>query len=236
MYDMAHVLGLLGPHFQEPFRDGADVVTGSTHKTFFGTQRGIIGADFAPGTPEFDLWKAVRRRTFPGMLSNHHLGTMLGLLLAAIEMNAFKGEYQPQVIANAKAFARALAGEGVAVEGDPAVDYTETHQVIVNVGYARGAEVARALEERNIICNYQAIPSDEGFTASSALRLGVQEMTRFGMVEADFAEFAALFAAAVRGEPVAEPVAAFRRRFPTMRFCFTGDDFGPLTERLLRTF
>ena len=75
MYDMAHVLGLVGPHFQEPFRDGADIVTGSTHKTFFGTQRGIVAADFAEGTPEFDLWKAVRRRAFPGMLSNHHLGT-----------------------------------------------------------------------------------------------------------------------------------------------------------------
>ena len=44
MYDMAHVLGLVGPHFQQPFAEGADLVTGSTHKTFFGTQRGIIGA------------------------------------------------------------------------------------------------------------------------------------------------------------------------------------------------
>ena len=235
MYDMAHVLGLVGPHFQEPFRDGADIVTGSTHKTFFGTQRGIVGADFAEGTPLFDLWKAVKRRAFPGMLSNHHLGTMVGLLLAAIEMNTFKAEYQPQVIANAKAFARALAAAGVAVEGDPAVDYTETHQVIVRVGHARGAEVARTLEERNIICNYQAIPSDEGFTASSALRLGVSEMTRFGMVEGDFPEFAGLFAAAVRGEEVGEQVAAFRRRFQTMRFCFTGDDFAALQEKLLRT-
>ena len=43
MYDMAHVLGLVGPHFQEPFAEGADLVTGSTHKTFFGTQRGVIG-------------------------------------------------------------------------------------------------------------------------------------------------------------------------------------------------
>ena len=40
MYDMAHVLGLAGPHFQQPFAEGADLVTGSTHKTFFGTQRG----------------------------------------------------------------------------------------------------------------------------------------------------------------------------------------------------
>jgi aminomethyltransferase len=73
MYDMAHVLGLVGPHFQEPFREGADIVTGSTHKTFFGTQRGIIAADFPEEVPEFALWKSIRRRAFPGAVSNHHL-------------------------------------------------------------------------------------------------------------------------------------------------------------------
>lgn len=34
MYDMAHVLGLTGPNFQQPFSEGADLVTGSTQKTF----------------------------------------------------------------------------------------------------------------------------------------------------------------------------------------------------------
>jgi aminomethyltransferase len=237
MYDMAHVLGLIGPHFQQPFTDGADIVTGSTHKTFFGPQRGVIAADFPEGSPQIGLWKAIRRRTFPGMVSNHHLGTLLGLLLAAIEMNTFKDRYQPQVIANAKAFAHALAAEGLDVQGDPSVDYTETHQVIVAVGYARGAEVARALEERNIICNYQAIPSDEGFTASSGLRLGVSEMTRFGMAEPDFAELAGLFAAAVRGDKgIAGKVAEFRSRFQTMQFCFDGDGFDAAKEKLLATF
>ncbi len=98
--------------------DGADIVTGSTHKTFFGTQRGIVGGDITED-PRADLWKAVRRRAFPGCVSNHHLGTMVGLLLAAIEMNTFKAEYQPQVIANAKAFARALADAGLARGGRP---------------------------------------------------------------------------------------------------------------------
>ncbi len=46
MYDMAHVLGLVGPYFQEPFKEGADIVTGSTHKTFFGTQRGVIASNY----------------------------------------------------------------------------------------------------------------------------------------------------------------------------------------------
>ena len=31
MYDMAHVLGLIGDHFQKPFEEGAEIVTGSTH-------------------------------------------------------------------------------------------------------------------------------------------------------------------------------------------------------------
>ena len=237
MYDMAHVLGLVGPHFQQPFAEGVDIVTGSTHKTFFGPQRGIVAADFAENTPQFELWQAIRRRSFPGMVSNHHLGTLLGLLLAAIEMNAFKDDYQRQVIANAKAFARALNSEGLAVEGDPAVDFTETHQVIVNVGYARGCEVARKLEENNIIVNYQALPSDESFTASSGLRLGVAEMTRFGMKETHFEAFASLFADAVKGgKGVGEQVAAFRENFQTMRYCFDGKPVESFKKELLATF
>lgn len=237
MYDMAHVLGLIGPHFQQPFREGAHCVTGSTHKTFFGTQRGIIGANFEEHSPEFDLWKAIQRRSFPGMVSNHHLGTLLGLLLAAIEMNAFKDEYQIQVIANAKAFARALKDQGLNVQGDSTVNFTETHQVIVNVGYARGLEIARRLEDNNIIVNYQAIPSDEGFTASSGLRMGVSEMTRFGLKEKDFEALAPLFAEAVKNsKSVGDEVARFRENFQEMHYCFDEKISEQYKKELLGTF
>ncbi len=236
MYDMAHVLGLVGPHFQEPFKDGADVVTGSTHKTFFGTQRGIIGTAFGDNTTEMEMWKAVRRRTFPGMVSNHHLGTLLGLLMATIEMNAFKDEYQARVVSNAKAFARALKHEGLTVEGDPAINYTETHQVLVNVGYGKGCEMARRLEDNNIIVNYQGLPRDDGFTASSGLRIGVSEMTRFGMDEKDFAAFAALFADVVKGKPAGEAVTKFRQSFQTMRYCFKTAAAESFRKKLLATF
>lgn len=235
MYDMAHVLGLVGPHFQQPFQEGADIVTGSTHKTFFGTQRGIAAVGFTPQEPRYELWEAIQRRTFPGSLSNHHLGTLLGLLMAAYEMNHFKGEYQPRVIANAKAFACALKECGLAVAGDPAIAYTETHQVIVKVGYAKGAEMARRLEENNIILNYQAAPDEEGFTAAGALRLGVQEMTRFGMETGDFAELAQLMADCIlRDQPVREKVSQLRRRFLDMRYCFVGDNMDTLIQQLHR--
>lgn len=233
MYDTAHVLGLIGPHFQQPFAEGADLVTASTHKTFFGTQRGVIASRFEEHEERYELWEAIRRRTFPGAVSNHHLGTMLGLLMAAYEMNCFKDEYQRKVIANAKAFALALSDCGFNVAGDPDISFTETHQVILNVGYARGPEVARRLETNNIICNYQATPEDEGFTAARGIRLGTAEMTRFGMGEEDFRALALLMKEIViDGADLVEQVKALREPFRELRFCFTGEQYADLVENL----
>jgi aminomethyltransferase len=233
MYDMAHVLGLVGPHFQQPFVEGADLVTGSTHKTYFGTQRGVVGSGFGEHDERYELWEALQRRTFPGSVSNHHLGTLLGLLMAAYEMNHFKNEYQPRVIANAKAFARALRDCGLDVAGDPEIDFTETHQVLVRVGYSRGPEIARRLERNNIICNYQANTDEEGFTASGALRLGVSEMTRFGMQREDFRSLAELFhGVVIQGADVRDQVKALRSRFCELQFCFRAEDYSDLMQNL----
>jgi aminomethyltransferase len=234
MYDMAHVLGLYGSHFQEPLKEGAHIVTGSTHKTYFGTQRGVIASDFAEDDLEYGLWETIQRRTFPGSVSNHHLGTMTGLLCAAYEMNAFKEPYQQAVISNAKAFALALKKEVLDVAGDPDISFTDTHQVILNVGYGRGARIAGQLEENNIIVNYQATPLEEGFTASGALRMGVSEMTRFGMKEKDFTTLAGLMADLIKnGSAVKGEIARFRENFLEMQFCFKEREVLDIAESLL---
>jgi len=233
MYDMAHVLGLIGRHFQQPFEEGADLVTGSTHKTYFGTQRGVVGSSFQEHEERYELWEALRRRSFPGSVSNHHLGTLLGLLMAAYEMNHFKDEYQTGVISNAKAFARALKDCGLNVAGDPAIDFTETHQVVVDVGYGRGPEIARRLEASNIICNYQAGPDEEGFTASGALRLGVSEMTRFGMQKTDFRILAELIKEVVMNDAdVKDQVKSLRKSFYELQFCFRGNEYADVLQKL----
>ena len=233
MYDMAHVLGLIGPLFQQPFDEGADLVTGSTHKTYFGTQRGVVGSRFNEREERYELWEALVRRSFPGSVSNHHLGTLLGLLMAAYEMNHFKEEYQTKVIANAKAFARGLKDCGLDVAGDPAIDFTETHQVVVEVGYSRGPDIAGRLEANNIICNYQAAPDEEGFTASGALRIGVSEMTRFGMEEDDFRSLSLLFHDVVMNDAnVVDKVKDLRKDFCELQYCFRGDEYTELIEKL----
>ncbi len=234
LYDMAHVLGLIGPYFQEPFKEGADLVTGSTHKTFLGPQRGIIASNMSEGTEYEELWEAIVRRVFPGSVSNHHLGTLVGLLLAAYEMNAYRLDYQKAMITNAKAFARALKDQGLIVEGNPGVGFTETHQVIVRVGYGKGPLIAERLEENNIIVNYQSAPDDEAFTTASCLRMGVQEMTRFGMREEDFAQLAEYMKEIIlKDRPLSKEVSQFRKQFTKMGFCLSTAEAASMVEGLL---
>ena len=233
MYDMAHVLGLIGDHFQNPFQEGAEIVTGSTHKTFFGPQRGVIGVNYKEEDLKYGLWKTIESRTFPGSVSNHHLGTQLGMLMAAYEMNQFRDAYQSAIIRNAKSFARSLKSYGLDVVGDPAIDYTETHQVIVSVGYGEGAEIAERLEQNNVIVNYQATPDEEGFTASGALRMGVSEMTRFGFEEKDFDQLASLMADCIlRGREIKADVERLRAGHTEMRYCFDDAAINDALEQL----
>jgi glycine/serine hydroxymethyltransferase len=236
MFDMAHVLGLYGA-FQEPLAEGANVVTGSTHKTFFGPQRGLIAGNFPQGSPLRNLWLDIKARAFPGSTSNHHLGTLLGLLMAAYEMNEFKAPLQKQVRRNAKAFAAALKDKGIPVEGDPRDGFTETHQVLIRVKpFGDGMAVARRLEENNILTNYQALPDDATFLVSSGIRMGVQEMTRFGMTEKDFDTLSGYVAdCVIRGKTVKDEIAAWRRNFLEMKYCLPMREAVPLAAKVFRS-
>jgi glycine/serine hydroxymethyltransferase len=226
MFDAAHVLGILGPHFQDPLAEGADVVTGSTHKTFFGPQRGIIAANMPKGSPMRKLWLEINSRAFPGSTSNHHLGTLLALLVATIEINHFKDEYQKQVVANARAFANACAGHGIPVEGGEEDGYTSTHQVVIRVAkFGDSKDIAYRLEENNVVTNYQALPDDETFYHPSGIRMGVSEMTRFGMKEPDFDHLAKLMAdIIIHSKNVGDEVAEYRKQFQTMHYCLGLDE------------
>jgi aminomethyltransferase len=221
MYDMAHVLGLVGPYFQKPFEEGAEIVTGSTHKTFFGPQRGVIAVNYQEDELKYDLWKAIQTRAFPGAVSNHHLGTLLGLLMAAYEMNAFGDEYQKNVIQNAKSFARASRPPDWTLRATRRSTIRKRIRSSCAWGYGTGPEVAERLEENNVIVNYQATPEEEGFTASGALRMGVSEMTRFGFGKAEFEQLANLMADCIlRDKPIAGEVARLRADYTKLGYCF----------------
>ncbi|MCU0540186.1 MAG: serine hydroxymethyltransferase [Desulfobacterales bacterium] len=219
MYDAAHVLGLIaGKRFQQPLAEGAWLMTGSTHKTFFGSQRGVILSSM-----DEEAWRKIDRGAFPGSSSNHHLHTLAQMAICTHEMMAFAEAYAAAVIANAKALATALDRLGFDVQGK-AHGFTESHQVAVNVKvHGGGEEVSRRLEAADIILNMNMLPHEplHRHDHPEGIRIGVQEMTRFGMGPAEMERIAELIHECLRGaNGLREEVRRFRAAFRQVRFCF----------------
>jgi glycine hydroxymethyltransferase len=219
LYDGAHVLGLIaGGQFQNPLKEGALLITGSVHKTFFGSQRGIILSN--AGENE---WRKIDKGAFPGSSSNHHLDTLVPLAITVYEMMEFGQEYARQVIANAKHLGRKLHEAGMNVQGQE-FDYTESHQLAVDVTeFGGGDEVARHLKDNNIILNMNLLPNEplENVANPAGIRLGVQEMTRFGMKEKEMEVIAELFKKClIDGKYVGDQVKDFRGRYQDVLYSF----------------
>jgi glycine hydroxymethyltransferase len=218
LFDGAHVLGLIaGGEFQDPLHEGATYLTGSTHKTFPGPQRGVILADLDDADAD-SYWGPADRGVFPGSSSNHHLHSLPGLLVAIREMKQHGRAYASQIVRNAQALGRALSAQGISVEAKT-LGFTRSHQIAVNVGaFGGGVEVATRLETQDVIVNYNMLPGDQDPRNPSGLRIGVQEMTRFGMTEREMEELSSLIADAIRGKAVKDAVNRLRGRFVEMLY------------------
>ncbi|MCX8204607.1 MAG: serine hydroxymethyltransferase [Candidatus Nezhaarchaeota archaeon] len=188
-YDAAHVLGLMiGGVFQDPLAEGADVVSGSTHKTFPGPQGGILLSNNEP------LFRRVKKAVFPGLVSNHHLARLGSLAVTLVEMAVYGREYALQIVKNAKSLAKSLRDHGFEVLGSHR-GFTESHQVALDVSSLGGGRVvSERLEQADIIVNRNLLPSDtlEKVHDPSGIRLGTQEVTRMGMREGEMERVAEL--------------------------------------------
>jgi glycine hydroxymethyltransferase len=202
-FDGSHVLGLVaGKQFQDPLREGASVLVGSTHKSFFGPQGGIILAD------EYE--DQLRSAVHPTIVDNAHWNRIAALYVALFEMKKFGRKYASQVVRNSKALAKALDEHGVNLIAKEH-GFTQSHQTIVNIASEEeGVRLARKLEEANIIVDI-------------GIRIGTSEETRRGMCEAEMGEIAELIARVWIGkeEPkkVRKDVRRLRQEFSSIRFC-----------------
>ncbi|HEX54822.1 MAG TPA: serine hydroxymethyltransferase [Candidatus Altiarchaeales archaeon] len=220
VYDGAHVAGLIaGGRFQRPFKEGADVFTSSTHKTFPGPQGGIIVCK------KF-LADKIDNSAFPGLTSNHHLHHVAGLAIALAEMKEFGRDYANQIVKNAKSLAQGLYELGFNVLCEHK-DFTESHQIAVDVSeVGRGKEVAELCESANIIINKNLLPWDSLNDADnpSGIRIGVAEITRIGMKESEMKEIAEFMMRIIikRENPdnVREDVIDFKKEFNEIHYCY----------------
>jgi len=225
-YDAAHVLGLIaGKRFQDPLREGIDVISGSTHKTLPGPQHGMITSDL---TKE-GLENALRRGVFPGVTSNHHLHSVAALAVTLAEAKEFGEAYADQIIRNSKALGQALHERGLEVLCEH-LGFTESHTLVMDVEqFHGGAKVAKDLEDANIIVNKNLLPWDSNPVKPCGIRLGTQEVTRIGMREREMVEIAELIArVVVKGEAttsVKEDVVELKNGFTKVHYCwFDGEE------------
>lgn len=217
-YDASHVLGFLAAgRFQDPLREGADVVFGSTHKTFPGPQGGIIY------TNDDALMEGVTPALSPGLITNHHPFRMPAMALALAEMAAWGGAYMDATLANARALGRALEAEGIPVVATDG-RATDSHTVLAKVaGLGAGLDIALRLEASDIVVTHALLPPELG---GEGLRLGSQEITRLGATEETMASVARLIADVALerrpGATVAEDVASLARTLGPVRYTWSG--------------
>ncbi len=220
-FDGAHQLGLVaGGQYQDPLREGADVLTGSAGKTFSGPQSGVmIWNDPA-------LTEPLTHAVFPVWAATHQVNRVAALGYAAAELLAFGKAYMARIVANAQALARALQDRGIpclaAHKG-----FTRSHQAIADVRqWGGGYAAANRLQEANIIVNKNLIPGDrpEDWDRPSGIRIGTTEVTRLGMGPAEMAAIAEfmhdLLVKGQDSEAVRRQVIEFRRSFQTLYYCF----------------
>ncbi len=221
-FDAAHVAGLVaGREFQDPMHEGADAMTCSTHKTLPGPQGGLILS--RPENAE-----AIKKATFPGNTSNHHLHHLAGKAVMFAEMLAYGREYATQIVKNSKALAQALYEYGFKVLGEKK-GFTKSHLLVADITkYGDGKTIEKKLEDANIILNRNLLPYDikEGrhFERPGGIRAGVSEVTRLGMKESEMKEIAHLMhRIVVKNEDpkiVGTDVNEFRSNFTRVHYAF----------------
>jgi glycine hydroxymethyltransferase len=227
MYDGAHVLGLIaGGCFQDPLHEGADVMTGSSHKTFPGPQGGFI----LSSSDDDKYQRKLNNAVFPGTCSSYHLHHVAGKVVALAEFIEYGEELSKNTVANAKALGAALAAEGFDVLAESR-GYSASHQVLTRHGEldsGAGAKAADLLEQAGIITNMNMLPGDTKAMTPSGLRLGVQELTRVGMGTDEMTDVARFYARVLlHGEEpsdVKKDVSQFKSEYQVIRYCFNDEN------------
>jgi glycine hydroxymethyltransferase len=223
-YDSAHVSGLIAAGmFQDPLREGADMMTASTHKTMPGPQHGIILA-------KEEFADAIKFASFPGLLSNHHLHNVAGLAVVLAELMEFGNEYMAQILKNAKALAQSLHERGWQVIAEHK-GFTESHVILVDVTETPmkdGRKVEEELENANIVINRNLLPWDKkrgrDYKKPGGIRLGTSELTRLGMKESEMDAVAELMTRLVmkgeKTEKIAADASEFRKDYQKVHYAF----------------
>lgn len=217
MADMAHIAGLIaGKQLRNPFHDGFDIITTTTHKTLRGPRGGMIL------TREAELGKKMDKSVFPGFQGGPIMQMVAAKAVAFGE--ALKPEFQDyarQVIANSKHLAQYLMDRGCSLVTNGTSNHLMLVDCIKSWGIP-GGEAEVTLDRVNITLNKNMIPDDPRKPMDpSGIRLGTPAITTRGMKEPEMEQLGGFMLRAIEHRAddaklaaLKEEVTAFCRKYP----------------------
>ena len=202
-YDGSHVMGLIaGGEFQNPLAEGCSILMGSTHKSLFGPQGGLILSN------DEEIFSVIDSKVHPGIVDNIHWNRVACLAYSMLELSKFGKKYARQVIRNSKSLAKSLYELDIPVKC-ASVGFTNSHQVLLGFDEKESVKVANVLEGMDVI-------TDTG------VRLGTSEVTRRGMKESEMETVALIINDALRPNAKKEQI---KRRVHKLVSEFSGIEF-----------
>ena len=218
LYDAAHMAGMIaGKRFQQPLAEGAHLMTMSTYKAFGGPPSGLVL------TTESELARRIDQIAYPGLTANFDLGKTAALAMSALDLLEYGEAYADQCINNAQKLGESLAELGIPVHRAEGRGLTESHHLALRAApYGGGQAASKHLANANILMCGIGLPVAPVAGDLNGIRMGTQEVTRFGMKDDAMAAIARLMGRVlIDGEdPVAvrPDVIAFRKQFQDMAF------------------
>ena len=218
LYDAAHMGGIIaGGRFQHPLAEGAHLMTMSTYKAYGGPPAGLVL------TTEKALAERIDQIAYPGLTANFDLGKTAALALATLDLLEHGRDYAAMCIENARALGSALAAEGLPVHGVEGRGHTESHHLALHAApFGGGQHASKRLAQANVLLCGIGLPIEPVEGDLNGIRLGTQEITRWGLTPGEMPAIARFVARVFRGneDPAAvrPEVIEFRRGFQTLRF------------------
>lgn len=216
MMDAAHIAGLIaGGVLRNPFDDGFDIVTTTTHKTLRGPRGGMIMSrqQFA---------EKIDKAVFPGFQGGPHMNNIAAKAVAFLEalQPEFK-EYSQQILLNAQVLATALQEHGAKL----ITGGTSNHLLLVDVVSSwnvTGKQAQELLDTVGITLNMNMIAGDTRSPLDpSGIRLGTPAITTRGAKEEDMKKIATWIAQTLMNpedkalhEKIKQEVRTFSLQFP----------------------
>lgn len=176
IYDASHITALIGASlFQDPFKEGADIIHSTTHKALWGPQKAMIL--FKKKDESVDKV----RNIIKDFVSNTHLHHILALYIALLEYKHFGKEYAINLQNNTKSFAESLYNYGLNISAKE-YGFTQSNQLWINFGTKDEAiRQFKKLDKINVSANIIFLPKNQW-----GLRVAGNEITRYGAGKDEF--------------------------------------------------